>query len=384
MSAENESARPTPAEAPPAATAGLAPLAQGALTPQESSFVDESLDKLGRMSPEQQSEAERSALDFLGKVARLKGVKIEREAFLRQELVKLGASEEQLGRALASTPVQAGFGIDALDALADASISFETKKSAAFSFASGLPGGPAIAATIPADIAQYYVHAFRVMQKLAYLYGWQDFFGDVDRTDDETLGRFALFFGVMLGVGGASASLSSFAAQVARPALHKQIAKQALTKTSWYPVLKQSLRLIGVKVTKDSFARSVTKLIPVAGGVISGGMTLVSLRHQSARLKARLRELPPPGLDARDYAAALADASQKQEAPGRAEQAAAVIGSAATTALEGARSALGSAGETAKTTLNGAGEGAKGIVGEASSRVRGAARILFGKDPSAE
>lgn len=389
MSIENESERPTPApgdeEGLPGAGTGLAPRAEEALipegaadeskalTPEDSAFVADALDDLTSMNPKQQSEAERFALDFLAKIARLKGVKIEREAFLRQELVKLGASEEQLGRALASTPVQAGFGIDALDALADACIAFETKKSAAFSFASGLPGGPAMAATIPADIAQYYVHAFRVMQKLAYLYGWQDFFGDVDRTDDETLGRFALFFGVMLGVGGASASLSSFAAQVARPALHKQIAKQTLTKTSWYPVLKQSLRLIGVKVTKDSFARSVTKLVPVAGGVISGGMTLVSLRHQSARLKARLRELPPPGVDAQEYTAALTGASDPEENPGKAGRAAAAIGSAAANTLDRARSAFDEAGE-----------GAKGAASEVSGRLRGAAHALFGKEHSAD
>lgn len=64
---------------------------------------------------------------------------------------------------------------ETLDDIARHSIAFETKKSATMAFAAGLPGGFALVGTVPADVAQYYIHAFRVMQKLAYLYGWQSF-----------------------------------------------------------------------------------------------------------------------------------------------------------------------------------------------------------------
>ena len=158
---------------------------------------------------------------------------------------------------------------------------------------------------VPADITQYYVHAFRVMQKLSYIYGWQSLLGNLDDVDDDTVGKFTLFLAVMMEVGGAASSLSVFADQGARPALHRQIARQALTKTAWYPVIKKTLALIGVKVTKDSFARTVTKVVPVAGGVISGGMTFVALRGQSVRLQRHLRKLPPPGVDAAEYRSAL-------------------------------------------------------------------------------
>ena len=43
------------------------------------------------------------------------------------------------------------------------------------------------------------------------------------------------------------------------------------------------------------------------GGVISGGMTLVALKSQSTRLHKHLREIPPPGVDAAEYLAALDD-----------------------------------------------------------------------------
>lgn len=136
-------------------------------------------------------------------------------------------------------------------------------------------------------------------------YGWKDFLGDLDDVDDETLSKVTIFLGVMLGVSGAANGLTLFAHRAARPALQKQIAKQALTKTGWYPTVKRVLMCVGVKVTKDSFAKTVTKAVPVAGGVVSGGMTLVSLKIQSTRLQSHLRKLPPPGVDAAAYLAEL-------------------------------------------------------------------------------
>ena len=143
------------------------------------------------------------------------------------------------------------------------------------------------------------------MQKIAYIYGWQSFLNDIEDIDDETLGMLAAFLGVMMGVGGASASVGLFAVQVARPAVQKKIASVALTKTAWYLPMKQTLRIIGVQVTKQSFAKTVSKVVPVVGGVVSGGLTFVTLNTQSKRLMKHLRELPPPNVDAEAYLAAV-------------------------------------------------------------------------------
>lgn len=256
---------------------------------------------------QQDAEINQYAVDFLMKVVRLRGVRIERDDFLRQELRKLGLSNGAIEQAVASTPLQAGVPLEDLDILARSAIRFETNKSASMSFLSGIPGGFAMAATIPADVTQYYAHAFRIMQKLAYLYGWQNFMDDLEQGDDETLGKLTLFLGVMMGVAGASAGLTNFASQIARPALQKQITKQALTKTSWYPVMKKVLAMVGVKITKDSFAKGITKFVPVAGGVISGGMTLVLLKQQSDRLQDHLRTLPPLGMDAAEFHRLISD-----------------------------------------------------------------------------
>jgi len=271
---------------------------------------------LSDIASEQDEQAQKFAAEFLKMVIRLRGVQIDRDDYLRQELRKLGADDDTIALAQETTPVQAGLTPAQLDGLATATIAFETRKSAAISFAAGLPGGFAMLATIPADVTQYYVHAFRVMQKLAYIYGWKDFLGDLDEIDDETLGKMSLFLGVMMGVGGAASSLTTFAKQVARPALQKQIAQQTLTKTAWYGPMKQTLKLIGIKISKDSFAKGVTRTVPVIGGVISGGMTLVALRTQSTRLQKHLRELPPPGVDAAQYLAALDDLDAQADEPG--------------------------------------------------------------------
>ena len=128
-------------------------------------------DELVGLSAGQQSEAERRALDFLAKVVRVPGVRINREEFLRQELRKLHMSDDAIERAIDSNPLLAGVALTQIDRLADEAISYETNKSAAISFVAGIPGGFAMLGTIPADLMQYYVHALRIMQKLAYLYG---------------------------------------------------------------------------------------------------------------------------------------------------------------------------------------------------------------------
>ena len=188
-----------------------------------------------------------------------------------------------------------------MDKLASDAISFETKKSTALSFAAGIPGGPAMLGTVPADLAQYYVHSLRIMQKLAYLYGWKEFLTDLDDVDDETIAQMGLFFGVMLGVAGAAESLSGFARVIVAPAIEKRIARKALMKTTWYPVVKKSLKVIGVSVTKQSMAKTMSKIVPLIGGVISGGMTFVALQTQATRLKQHLRQLPPPATDGAEW-----------------------------------------------------------------------------------
>ena len=258
-------------------------------------------DELVGLSAGQQSEAEQRALEFLAKVVRVPGVRINREEFLRQELRKLHMGDDAIARAIDSNPLLAGVALTQIDRLADEAISYETNKSAAISFVAGIPGGFAMLGTIPADLMQYYVHALRIMQKLAFLYGWSELIPDDRDTDDDTIGVLAVFFGVMLGVGGAAQSLTAFARVAAKTAYQNHATKRALMSITWYPVVKHSLRLIGINISKNSVAKGISKLVPVIGGFVSSGLTFMALQSQSTLLKEHLREIPPPGVDADEW-----------------------------------------------------------------------------------
>jgi hypothetical protein len=195
-----------------------------AVSDENSRGIEAGVDpSINSMLDEQDREAEQFAIAFLKKVIRLRGVRIDRAQFLRAELHKRGIGAAAIARAISENPAVAGISPTMLDEIARSVIEFETRKSTALSFAAGLPGGFAMIGTVPADITQFYVHAFRVMQKIAYIYGWQSFLDDIDDLDDESLGILAAFLGIMMGAGGASVSVSLFAVQVARPAVAIQL-----------------------------------------------------------------------------------------------------------------------------------------------------------------
>lgn len=217
----------------------------------------------------QEREAEELANRVMRRAASLKGVKIDRGVFLRAELKKR-FPEIDADFAVATTPIEAGLAPRDLDELALDVIDFEVKKCAALSFAAGVPGGFAMAGTVPADLAQYFAHVMRVEQKLAYLYGWHSFLNDEDEVDDETIAQLVMLMGVMLGVGGTANAVSQFAATTARHGIAKQVERQALTKTFFYNPLKKVLSFLGVKMTKQTFSKAVTKAVPVFGELSRG------------------------------------------------------------------------------------------------------------------
>ena len=141
-----------------------------------------------------------------------------------------------------------------------------------------------MAATIPADVAQYFGHVLRITQKIAYLYGWHDF----SQFDEMTESLITLFIGIMFGVEGAAKAVVKISNSIAASAA-KRIAAQALTKGTLYPIVKRVATLLGVKMTKQVFARGVSKAIPVLGGVLSGGLTLATFKPMALRLQREMK-----------------------------------------------------------------------------------------------
>ena len=301
----------------------------------------------------QQSEAEQRALEFLAKVVRVPGVRINREEFLRQELRKLHMSDDAIARAIDSNPLLAGVALTQIDTLAEEAISYETNKSAAISFVAGIPGGFAMLGTIPADLMQYYAHALRIMQKLAYLYGWGELLPDGRETDDDTIGVLAVFFGVMLGVGGAAQSLTAFARVAAKTAYQNHATKRALMSITWYPVVKHSLRLIGINITKSTAAKGFSKIVPVIGGFVSSGLTFMALQSQSALLKGHLREIPPPGVSVEEWDQLLLGAATERRKLETAESLQKGLRGKAKVVMVGAKSAASGIADGASSLSGG-------------------------------
>ena len=219
---------------------------------------------------------------------KLPGVKVDRKEFLAQNFSKY-VPASQLAEVVEKGPLEANVPLSIIKKVAKRNIANQTMKSSSASFAAGLPGGIGLAATIPADTAQFFGFALRLAQEIGYLYGYDDFWEDGELDVERVNGELILFLGVMFGVGGATATIKALSAQLSKEAL-KKIPNKALMKTVYYPIVKKMSAMIGVKMTKDTFAKGISKMIPLAGGVISGGITYSSMTKMGNRLMNTLEE----------------------------------------------------------------------------------------------
>lgn len=223
----------------------------------------------------------------MGAALSMPGVKVDRDDFLKKEL-KNYCSPEQLNLAISSRPIN-GVSKEIIDRIANACINSHTTKVTTISAVAGIPGGFAMAGTIPADMAQYYWHVFVLAQKLAYLYGFPDLRDENGNLTDTASDMLTLFVGVMMGASAANQAIKGLAKEFAKQVV-KRLPQKALTKTMYYPIIKQIAKWIGVKLTKDTFAKGLGKVIPILGGVISGSLTLATFRPSAKRLQHKLQE----------------------------------------------------------------------------------------------
>ncbi|MGH2233065.1 bacteriochlorophyll 4-vinyl reductase, partial [Enterococcus faecalis] len=159
--------------------------------------------------------------------------------------------------------------------------------SSAISFATGIPGGLAMAATIPADIAQFYGYSLKLAQEISYIYGYHDLWNNQDELTEEAKNTLILYLRIMLGVTSAGSVVRILSNRLSIQAL-KRLPQKALTKTFLFPILKKILAVFVAKLTKATFAKGVSKAIPVLGGVVSGGINYASMKPMAMRLKDEL------------------------------------------------------------------------------------------------
>ena len=246
--------------------------------------------KFGKQENGNQENSHQKGMDLtvvITNALKLPGVKVNRNEFLCEEFKEWDKTE--LNLILEKGPVEAGCSRDVLKRKASKIIKERTALSTGASFVAGIPGGIAMAATIPADLLQFYGVALRMAQELVYLYGEADFWCDGVPDPDKVTNQLILYCGVMLGVSGASQAVRIMSSALAKQAL-KKLPQMALTKTFYYPVIKSVLKFFGVSVTKSTFAKGVSKVIPIVGGVVSGGITLASMLPMGNRLGKTLDE----------------------------------------------------------------------------------------------
>ena len=217
------------------------------------------------------------------------GIRIDRASFLQKEF-QTKVPQDIIDDAIAHNPLHAKISTEIINHIADEVIKFERNCVSGISTALGMPGGVAMVATIPADIAQYYGYMLRATQKLMYLYGFPEI--DVEEKgqtfDTETMNTLIICMGVMYGAAGANNALKAMAKALAS-GVEKQLLKKALTKGTIYPIVKNVAKWFSVKMTKEVFAGFFKKAIPVVGGVIGGGITFISFKPCCDKLKTTLQ-----------------------------------------------------------------------------------------------
>lgn len=175
---------------------------------------------------------------------------IDRSEFL-QETIGDYISEDMFRTAIEQNTGEAGIRRKLVDTIASQVISGEVNKASGISVATGSTW-----ATLPADIIQYFGFVLRLVQKLAYLYGYPAFdlsIEDGKLADEASAKELTRLIGIMFDAG-------------------------------------EEDKAVGSKMGKLTLAKGVVAPVPVLGGVLSGGLTYATLRPYAERLKDTLSE----------------------------------------------------------------------------------------------
>ncbi len=220
---------------------------------------------------------------------KIPGIKINRSEFLKKEFSKKYTGEV-VENIIKFNPAHENISLDVIDKIADDVIQYERLCVSGISTALSAPGGFAMVATLPTDIAQYYGYMLRATQKLLYLYGFPEIdIKDEQLIDSGTMNTFIICMGVMYGVAGANTALKSMAKALGL-GVEKKLIQTALTKGTIYPIVKSVAKWFNVRMTKEIFAGFFKKSIPVVGGLIGGGLTYLSFKPCCEKLKDALQD----------------------------------------------------------------------------------------------
>lgn len=229
---------------------------------------------------------------FLEKVGSVPGIRIDRDSFLRTTFGR--SHRKELDRIIMQGPIAAGIPLNEISEIANQSITKEALEVTAVSAGTVVLGGAAALIAVPADIVQFYGHQFRMIQKLMYLYGWdEDVFDQNGYMDDATTNMLILYMGVMFGVGAAGKALGHIAKVAAKRLIRDvpaRLIKAAVTKQAFRKTLMHIVKIIGAKTSLKVTLVTGAKIVPVFGAVVSGGLTAIFFIPMSKKLKKYLEK----------------------------------------------------------------------------------------------
>ncbi len=229
-------------------------------------------------------------ISFLNGILKMPGAKINRESYLRKTF--RGLSEEEIKTCVTESPVKV-VPAHEIERAAKTVIKSHTAQVTTLSALTGIPGGLAMIAMIPADVANYYYHVVLVGQKLAYLYGFPDMIDEAgDLTEDGEI-MLTAFIGVMNKVEMANKLIQKIAVEVTKRMSEETAVRMAgniLSKQIVGQAVEVIARKLGTQIAAKNVGRGISKAIPLISGAICGCLTYASFKPQSKRLHEALKQ----------------------------------------------------------------------------------------------
>ena len=231
-------------------------------------------------------------LVFLNSLIKMPGAKIDRAAFLRETFPTL--PQAPMNTMLWSSPADV-LRRDVIDMKAHKIINAHTRDVVAVSAITGIPGGYAMLATIPADTLNYYYHILRLSQKLGYLYGYPDMLDERGNLTLEGSMVLTAFMGVMSKVTSAQDLVKIIAREVAGHITENSVSR-ILHKVMAMPLVSAIINKIsqklGVTISAHSASRALSKVVPLVSGVICGVIAYNNFKPAAHRLCYALKVHP--------------------------------------------------------------------------------------------
>jgi hypothetical protein len=173
-----------------------------------------------------------------------------------------------------------------MDKVAARVIGSQTVSVTTVSFVSGLPGGLAMLGTVPVDLAQYYYNLVVTAQKLAYIYGWPELEGE---EPDSLRSMITVFIGIMTGTITANRELASLSKEL-KCEVVKKLSCVVLAKAGMLILAKNAASILGARLFWQGYTGLASKAVPLVGGLVSGGITLMTFLPMANTLKNELRK----------------------------------------------------------------------------------------------